>query len=67
MRDCLTCKYEPNWGKVFGGDYPRRVGDCKNKIKLPPLPKVYRVSIAVIERYSDDSGVIQNCPAWVKA
>ena len=57
MKTCLNCKYEPEWSE-------RRNGKCQYPVKLPLLPKTYRIFTEYITRYDDDSGVIKNCPTW---
>lgn len=65
MKNCLTCKYEPDWSRPIGVEYTRQTGKCKYIIKLPPLPIVYQLTINWLTRYSDDSGLPGSCPAWV--
>lgn len=62
---CLNCKYEPEWSNWAGGEYMRCVGNCQCPVGIPKiLPKTYRIHNDTITRYIDDSGVIENCPAW---
>lgn len=64
-RDCLTCKYEPEWGPVTKGDYPRCSGACKWNDPMPVTPKAVRVLREPILRYvTDNSGIHTNCRAW---
>lgn len=64
-RLCLTCKYEPDWGEAKGGEYPRRVGHCKNtEWRSLALPAVVQVYVSAILRYSDDSGIPCSCRAY---
>ncbi len=63
-KSCLDCKYEPDWGQVFGNKYPRRIGICKwdKKILLPGCyTPAYKKSVV---RYSDNSGICLSCPTW---
>lgn len=64
MKDCLSCLYEPEWGPPTGTEYPRRFGRCRWNKPIPKLPKVFILRNEGITRYSDDSGVAQNCQAW---
>ena len=63
MKTCLTCKYEPEWGPLVGGDYPRRVGKCRWGQELPALPAPWVIKGSVT-RYSDDSGIYRHCKTW---
>ena len=67
-KNCLTCKYEPDWGEWTKGYHPRQSGLCKRKEfadeLISKLPRSYQVTINGITRYSDDSGVMTRCPAW---
>ncbi len=65
-KSCLTCKYEPDWGKLeCYGEVERRYGECKYKVELPTLPQwfVYQL-LNLIVRYGDDSGIYFNCKTW---
>lgn len=66
MKTCLNCEYEPKWSTWRGYKYKRCIGICQYLVKLPPLPKIYRIHIDKIVRYDDDSGVLVNCPVWQK-
>ena len=61
--NCLTCKYEPEWGKVVQGGFgEERTGYCKwNRCKNIPSSFV-KTEITV---RLDGSGVYQNCKCWV--
>ena len=63
-QNCLNCKYEPDWNDWIGTEYRRCYGKCKCPVILPVLPKVYRISIEMVERFSDDSGIVTHCKAW---
>jgi len=64
-RNCLNCKWEPNWSEPIGIEYARQHGSCKYSmpdIKLPECSSpIYKNSV---ERYSDDSGICSNCKVW---
>ena len=67
MKNCLDCKYEPEWGetKALSSNYPRRYGRCKWAGEIPVLPAVYSLAPArKVIRYSDDSGIETHCKAW---
>jgi hypothetical protein len=62
---CLNCKYEPDWSEPTKGSHPYRSGKCKwNEVVVPPLPRCTYLCRTSIMRFSDDSGVFTNCPAW---
>ena len=63
-KNCLTCKYEPDWLPLSSVEYPRRMGVCKWDKEMPALPKPFLFIRNSIHRYSDDSGVPENCKAW---
>lgn len=63
-KNCLTCKYEPDWGRPVGREFPRQSGKCKKQVELPVLPAVHEVHVKHIIRYSDNSGLPAKCPAW---
>jgi hypothetical protein len=63
-KNCLTCKYEPDWPAPKGKEYPRSCAPCKWDKELPPLPGVMVIRREFVTRYSDDSGVIEHCKAW---
>jgi len=62
--NCLNCKYEPNWPDPVGKTYPRRTADCQWNKPMPPLPGVIKFIREPVTRYSDNSGIIENCKAW---
>ena len=64
MKDCLDCKYEPDWSEWSGGEYSICYGRCKWDKEIPVLPKIYSLTKKSIIRYSDDSGVVTRCKAW---
>ena len=67
-KNCLTCKYEPDWDEWTKGEYPRQSGACKRKEwakeLIDRLPETYQVTVSHVVRYKDDSGVMNRCPAW---
>ena len=68
-KNCLTCKYEPDWSEWSGGEYSRQYGSCKWNGELKDrlkesLPETYTITIKNITRYSDDSGTMNRCPLW---
>ncbi len=63
-KNCLDCKYEPEWGKWTSGEYKRQHGRCKWNKPIPKLPAVVSVQISGITRYEDNSGVMLNCKTW---
>ena len=64
MKDCTDCKYEPEWSKWYGGEYPRCSGACRMKPDLPKLPKTMTLMEEHVIKHSDGSGVKNNCPCW---
>ena len=64
MKNCLTCKYEPDWSDWIGVDYKRRIGACKYPILIPKLPSVYVITRRKVIRYSDNSGIETMCKVW---
>jgi len=65
MKNCLTCKHEPNWCEWTKGEYSRCSGACQWLDKLPDLPATYQVTIKHVIRYSDDSGIETRCKVWM--
>lgn len=64
-KNCLNCKFEPDWGEKQGREYAQEYGSCKFEPNIPPLPPTIIVSKAQnIVRYSDDSGIFSNCRVW---
>jgi hypothetical protein len=63
-KNCLTCKWEPEWSKWVGVEYKRCVGDCRCPVKSQLLPAVYTLSKQGVTRYSDDSGLPTFCHTW---
>ena len=67
-RNCLNCKYEPEWSewKKIEGFFSRCTGFCKfaNKLSEIILPACSHIHTDMIVRYDDDSGIKYNCPAW---
>jgi hypothetical protein len=59
MKTCLTCKYEPSWGKPSSDGV--RQGNCKWP---QDMPLAYYVTKRPIHRFPDDSGIYVNCPTW---
>ena len=70
MKNCLNCKYEPDWSEFEQrGEYAWchvKFGICKWNKTLPQLPQCYSLSKNAITRNSDDSGIMLNCKAWEK-
>ena len=67
-KNCLSCKYEPDWSEWTTGEYSRQSGACKKtewaNDLIKRLPATYQVTVKHVTRYSDDSGVMNRCPAW---
>ena len=63
-KNCLTCKYEPEWGAKVGIEYPRMTGMCQWAGDLPKMPQTHTVKVEHITRYSDDSGIMHSCAVW---
>lgn len=63
-RNCLSCKYEPEWGDMVGREYPRRTGTCMFEVVIQTLPSCYSLTSRSITRHEDDSGIETNCRAW---
>jgi hypothetical protein len=63
-KNCLTCKYEPDWSAPIGIDYPRQTGFCKWDGVIPLIPAVYVMHREGISKYSDGSGVKTRCDTW---
>lgn len=64
-KNCLNCKWEPEWDEWIGTkDYRRCHGHCRFPVKIQLLPKVYTVVKKKIVRYNDDSGVMEICHTW---
>lgn len=64
MKDCLNCKYEPEWSEWSSGEYSRCSGACKWDGDIPDLPEVYQVTVKHVIRYSDDSGIMRHCKTF---
>ena len=69
MKDCLTCKYEPDWSQwkeYFGITCCE--GYCgfeSTRLAKSKIPACYQLPRAIIiTRFDDDSGIYLNCPAW---
>lgn len=65
-KNCLTCKYEPDWGSWGGVVYKKRIGVCQCPVVIPPLPSVYTIHKKSITCYSDNSGIEISCKTWEK-
>lgn len=66
-KNCLTCKYEPEWSEWSGGEYSTCSGPCRWAGELPKLPSVMQVTGPThVIRYSDDSGIHRHCATWEK-
>ena len=64
-KNCLNCKFEPDWGNWVTAGYKRCYGKCKwNNGIIPTLPQVYNITEKFITRYGDDSGTCQYCKTW---
>ena len=65
IKNCLTCKYEPEWGEPVsaGCRFERRFGKCKWD-GLPKMPVTHVLTKKGITRYSDDSGIPGACKVW---
>lgn len=75
-KNCLTCKWQPKWGDVYGGkEFPRRSGECRH-----PLASANRIAqhvpgcVVVTPRFpvnyigSDEvENVRMPCPRWEDA
>lgn len=64
VKNCLNCKHEPEWSEFSGGEYRRCYGICRFPFKEPALPPTYRIENKSITRFSDDSGVFNQCKVW---
>lgn len=63
IKDCTTCKYEPDWEELPGSK--KRKGQ-QGLCKFGPLPPVYPKQIATpIYKFSDNVGLPGACRAWV--
>ena len=64
-KTCLNCKWEPEWKVWVGaGEYVRCYGHCRYPVKNQLMPQVYTVTKKMVERFSDDSGVMGMCHTW---
>lgn len=63
-KNCLTCKWEPEWSEWIGKEIRRCFGKCRYPLKSQLYPQSYTVVNRVIERCSDDSGVCGACITW---
>ena len=63
-KSCLTCKWEPDWSEPYGGEFSRRHGACRYPMVFPKMPYVYHVAKSPLIRYSDDSGLPDECETW---
>jgi len=66
IKNCLTCKYEPKWGKPIseGTDNERRFGKCRWNGLIPNMPVTHIITKKGITRYTDDSGIPGACKVW---
>ena len=64
MKNCLNCRWEPEWSKWTGGEYSRCGGRCQIKIDIPALPRTWHIQKDYIERYEDNSGIPSGCKTW---
>ena len=64
MRDCLTCKYEPEWGPERAwGDFTEKEGLCTWSADKP-IPSSYQHHNVTIICFNDEAGIYTDCPAW---
>ena len=64
MRDCLDCKYEPDWGAPVGKEHRRQSGNCRWD-GVVSMPQAWQITKYAIVRYlDDDSGTMTNCATW---
>ena len=64
-RNCLNCKWEPEWRSCGAGKYQRRVGFCKFPFERPHnLPQYIFIKRYPIEVYEDGSGMRNDCVGW---
>jgi hypothetical protein len=67
MKNCLNCRYEPEWGAWVGGEFKRRVGDCKYDVagKVQYLiPGCHHLQMYPVTMHVDKSGLPIGCPTW---
>ena len=70
-KNCLTCKFQPEWGKQVGKDYPRRAGKCRHPLAdakkiARQVPGVVVLSVNSPILFTDGSidGVSFPCPTY---
>lgn len=62
-RNCLNCKYEPDWSE--GGLLSdRKLGACKWDKELPNLPSIMGLLVNRVVRFRDGTGMPEKCKAW---
>ena len=64
QRNCLTCKWEPEWNDWVGVEFRRCYGKCRCPVNAQTLPATYSLVIKSVERFSDDSGLPSRCYTW---
>lgn len=64
MKNCLNCKYEPDWRPWTSGEYSWTSGKCKWDKPIPTLPAISIIATRPIIIYRDDSGMPRNCKTW---
>lgn len=64
MKNCLNCKFEPEWSEPTKTEYPRRHGRCQWDGAIPVLPRTHQIVKQPIVVYGDNSGVVTHCKTW---
>jgi hypothetical protein len=67
MKNCLTCKYQPDWSAWIGCEFRRCVGECKYDVIGKTqflIPECHHLQLYSITMYDDQSGLPSNCPTW---
>ena len=64
-KNCLNCKWEPEWISCGAGSYKRRVGFCRFPFERPRnLPQCFVMTRPCVEVYEGGSGMIDDCVGW---
>jgi len=63
-KNCLTCRWEPDWVDWVGREFRRRGGRCRIEIALPVLPATWSVLKEPILMHVDNSGMPTQCKTW---
>ena len=74
-KDCTTCKWQPEWGTVYGGNFARQNGDYRHPLAsqeriLRQVPGCMIVTSRAPIKYvgSDEiENVRTPCPKWEAA